>query len=63
MTRYLVYKQDASPYLVEHKLSFQTFDEKIHFAKQLLVNLSAVQVEFEHADSRYTIEFDIQNTL
>lgn len=63
MTKYLIYREYSEPYYVEQRLENQTLQEKIHFAKKLLSMLDAIQVEFRHAGSRYTVEFDIQNTL
>lgn len=65
MTRYLIFREKSAyqdAYYVDY-LTIQTLEEKIHVAKQLLVTLVAVQIEFWHSGSRYTIEFDIQNTL
>lgn len=62
MTKYLIYREFAEPFFIEQRIEIQTLQEKIHFAKKLLSILDAIQIEFWHAGSRYTIEFDIQNT-
>lgn len=62
MTRFYIYREHVEPYYVDFLIN-QTLQEKIHFAKKLLSVLEAIQIEFWHASSRYTIEFDIQNTI
>lgn len=63
MTRFYIYREHVKePFYIDY-LTNQTLQEKIHFAKILFSMLDAVQIEFWHASSRYTIEFDIQNTL
>lgn len=63
MEKFVVYNQNGYPQVLEDSTANNiSLESKIDFAKYLLLSEEVVQVEFEHQDSRYTVELDIQNT-
>lgn len=53
-TEYLVYKKGVAPFYLENR-NLQDIHEKIHFAKQLLSKIDAIEIKFWHEGSRYSV--------
>lgn len=63
MEKFVVYNSNGYPQIIEDSTANNiSLESKIDFVKHLLLTEGVVQVEFEHQDSRYTVELEINNT-
>lgn len=63
MEKFIIYNSNGYPQEIEDSTANNiSLESKIDFAKHLLLTEGVMQVEFEHQDSRYTVELEIHNT-